>query len=98
MSAIAAQVTTPPLLLVHDRDDNETSWSDSEAIAKAWPAARLLTTTDLGHRRILRDRDVINQVVTFIDTAAPPPPEIDHRADTDRMRAAAPYSAGTMSE
>jgi pimeloyl-ACP methyl ester carboxylesterase len=87
MPAIAAQVTTPPLLLVHDRDDNETSWSDSEAIAKAWPAARLLTTTDLGHRRILRDRDVINQVVTFIDTAAPPPPEIDHRADTDRMRA-----------
>jgi pimeloyl-ACP methyl ester carboxylesterase len=98
MPAIAAQVTTPPLLLVHDRDDNETRWSDSEAIAKAWPGARLLTTTGLGHRRILRDRDVINEVVTFIDTAAPPPPEIDHRGDSDRVRAAAPYSAGTMSE
>jgi pimeloyl-ACP methyl ester carboxylesterase len=76
--AMARQVATPPLLLVHDRLDAETGWSDSAAIAKAWPRARLVTTTGLGHRRILRDPAVVAEVVGFVaapasGSAAPAP-------------------------
>ena len=52
--AMAGRVATPPLLLVHDRHDTETGWSDSAAIARSWPRAPLHSTTGLGHRRILR--------------------------------------------
>ncbi|HEX6673981.1 MAG TPA: TetR family transcriptional regulator, partial [Actinomycetes bacterium] len=48
------------------RDDRETSWSDGRAIAIAWPDARLLTTTGLGHRRVLRDPEVVTQVAGFL--------------------------------
>jgi pimeloyl-ACP methyl ester carboxylesterase len=68
--AIARQVATPKLLVVHDRDDRETRWSDGRAIARAWPDARLLTTTTLGHRRVLRDPEVVAQVVGFLGEAA----------------------------
>jgi pimeloyl-ACP methyl ester carboxylesterase len=34
---LARTMAAPPLLLVHDRQDAETGWSDSEAIARAWP-------------------------------------------------------------
>jgi pimeloyl-ACP methyl ester carboxylesterase len=64
--AMAGTMATPPLLLVHDRQDAETGWSDSEAIARAWPGARLVTTTGLGHRRILRDPAVVAEVTGFV--------------------------------
>jgi pimeloyl-ACP methyl ester carboxylesterase len=67
--AMAATVATPPLLLVHDRQDAETSWSDSAAIAQAWPGARLVSTAGHGHRRILRAPAVVAEVVGFV--AAP---------------------------
>jgi pimeloyl-ACP methyl ester carboxylesterase len=77
--AMAARVPTPPLLLVHDRLDAETGWSDSAAIARSWPRARLVTTSGLGHRRILRDPAVVAEVVGFVTqpvtarSAAPAP-------------------------
>jgi pimeloyl-ACP methyl ester carboxylesterase len=64
--AMAGTMATPPLLLVHDRQDGETGWSDSEAIARAWPGARLVSTTGLGHRRILRDPAVVGEVTGFV--------------------------------
>ena len=64
--AVAARMPTPPLLLVHDREDAETGWSDSAAIARAWPDARLVTTTGLGHRRILRAPAVVAEVAGFV--------------------------------
>jgi pimeloyl-ACP methyl ester carboxylesterase len=64
--AMARQVATPPLLLVHDRQDVETGWSDSAAIAQSWPDTRLITTTGLGHRRILRAPAVVTEVTGFV--------------------------------
>lgn len=60
-----------PLLVIHDAGDREVPWSDGEAIASAWPSARLLTTEGLGHRRILRDAAVIEETVAFLQQAAP---------------------------
>jgi pimeloyl-ACP methyl ester carboxylesterase len=69
--AMAGQAPMPPLLVVHDQGDRETSWAGGRDIARAWPAARLVTTSRLGHRRILRDPAVITQVVSFLADAAP---------------------------
>jgi pimeloyl-ACP methyl ester carboxylesterase len=64
--ATAARVATRPLLLVHDRHDTETGWADSAAIARSWPGARLVSTSGLGHRRILRDPGVVAEVTGFV--------------------------------
>jgi len=55
-----------PLLVIHDRDDREVGWGDGAAIAQSWPGAELVTTTGLGHHRIVSDPAVIRQVVTFL--------------------------------
>jgi pimeloyl-ACP methyl ester carboxylesterase len=65
---LARTMPAPPLLVVHDRQDAETGWADSDAIARAWPGARLVTTTGLGHRRILRDPAVVAEVAGFLAT------------------------------
>jgi pimeloyl-ACP methyl ester carboxylesterase len=66
LPAMARQMMPPPLLVVHDRDDREIRWSGGRDVSRAWPAARLLLTSGLGHRRILRDPDVVAQVVEFV--------------------------------
>jgi pimeloyl-ACP methyl ester carboxylesterase len=64
--AMASRVRTPPVLVVHDRGDAETSWAEGAAIAEAWPNSLLHTTDGLGHRRILRDPAVVETVAKFI--------------------------------
>jgi pimeloyl-ACP methyl ester carboxylesterase len=59
-----------PLLVFHDRNDVEVPWKDGAAIATAWPGARLVTTTGLGHQRILRDPRVVSEAVSFVRGAA----------------------------
>jgi len=64
--AETARSMTAPLLVVHDRDDQDTFWNEGAALAECWPGARLLTTEGLGHRRILRDAAVIEAVTNFV--------------------------------
>jgi len=55
-----------PLLVVHDRDDNEVPWQDGAILARDWPGAELSMTGGLGHRRILRDPGVVQGVTAFV--------------------------------
>jgi pimeloyl-ACP methyl ester carboxylesterase len=55
-----------PTLVVHDREDDEVPFTNGEEIAKALPHARLLATSGLGHRALLRDPDVVREVVAFL--------------------------------
>ena len=59
-------VAMPPTLVVHDRDDAFTPVTDGAAIAAAWSSARLHVTHGLGHRRLMRDPDVVAEVVNFV--------------------------------
>jgi len=54
-------------LLIHDEDDVEIPWQNSEEIAQAWPDAGFIKTRGLGHRRIIRDRKVISNIVKFLN-------------------------------
>lgn len=65
VSTLATAQRTP-LLLVHDRGDAEVPWQHAMLIARAWPGADVLSTDGLGHRRILRDPDVVAAAVAFI--------------------------------
>lgn len=55
-----------PALIVHDLEDREVPWSEGERYARYWPQSRLLTTTGLGHRRILTDAQVIARAIAFL--------------------------------
>ncbi len=63
---IGRTLAVPPTLVVHDRDDASTPVADGEAVAAAWTGSRLRVTSGLGHRRLLRDPDVVADVVDFI--------------------------------
>ena len=55
-----------PLLVIHDEADREVPVACGELIANQWPGSKLLKTRGLGHRRILRDAQVLAAVTNFI--------------------------------
>ncbi len=63
-----------PLLVVSDRGDREASLAGVEALTRAWPGARLTVTEGLGHRRILRNPEVVREAVGFLAAEALPLP------------------------
>lgn len=56
------------LMLVHDENDKEVALKHAVALKNLYPQAKLIVTKGLGHTRILRDEEVINHCVTFIET------------------------------
>jgi pimeloyl-ACP methyl ester carboxylesterase len=56
----------PSLLVVSDEADQDVAWSEGAAVAAAWPGAELLTTSGLGHGRVLRDPQVVARIVSFV--------------------------------
>ena len=55
-----------PALVIHDVDDVDVPWHEGQSIAKAWNEVRFIKTSNLGHRRILRDPATIKATVDFI--------------------------------
>jgi pimeloyl-ACP methyl ester carboxylesterase len=60
-----------PALIVHDADDAELPFANAEAIVAAAPAATLLRTTKLGHRRIIFSPTVVRAAVEFLVGPSP---------------------------
>jgi pimeloyl-ACP methyl ester carboxylesterase len=61
-----AQGLEVPALVVHDRQDADVPFAHGEAIAAAWPGARLEAVSGLGHHRLLRDPGVVETAVRFL--------------------------------
>lgn len=57
-----------PVLIVHDEEDTAVDFLSAKAIRDTWPGSQLLSTTGLGHRRILKNPYVIESVTKFILT------------------------------
>jgi pimeloyl-ACP methyl ester carboxylesterase len=55
-----------PALIVHDHDDTQVDLADSEALVAAWPGARSIITSGLGHDRITRDPRIVDEVTAFL--------------------------------
>lgn len=63
----AIKDVTVPGLLIHDSNDEDVPFQNGQAVADAWTSASFIKTTGLGHRRILRDKTVIDSVVRFVN-------------------------------
>lgn len=53
-------------MVVHDRDDDVIPVAEAELLEAAWPDARFLYTTGLGHRDLLADAAVVARVTGFL--------------------------------
>ena len=54
------------VMVVHDRDDDVIPVAEAELLESAWPHARFLYTTGLGHRDLLADASVVEPVSAFL--------------------------------
>ncbi len=55
-----------PALILHDEDDRMVPIREGARIAQLWPGARLIRTKGLGHNRLVRDPQVMQQAVGFL--------------------------------
>ncbi|MGC5346487.1 alpha/beta fold hydrolase [Streptomyces sp. DT24] len=63
----AAEDVRSPVLVVHDEDDTRIEVAQGHRLAGAFgDRARLVTTSGLGHRRILGDPEVVRTVLDFV--------------------------------
>nr|WP_227978365.1 hypothetical protein [Arenimonas daejeonensis] len=58
-----------PLLVVHDHDDAVIPFADALRITRA-TRAELHETRGLGHREVLRDAQVLDRIVGFLEARA----------------------------
>ena len=58
-----------PTLVVHDREDSVVPYAAAQTLIENLPDARLLETSGLGHRRVLKDPSVIHAVTQFLGPA-----------------------------
>jgi len=57
------------VMIVHDRDDRVTPFDESELAAKNHKTIQLFTTSGLGHKRVLDDGKVIDEVISYIHSS-----------------------------
>lgn len=62
----ARHVESVPTLVIHDTGDRQAPYDDAQHLVATLTDARLVTTEGLGHRRILRDPQVVAEVVDFV--------------------------------
>lgn len=55
-----------PTLVVHDREDNINPFADGMAYSHAVRGAQLVATQGLGHRKLLKDAEVLGKVAIFL--------------------------------
>jgi pimeloyl-ACP methyl ester carboxylesterase len=62
-----AKSETAPILIAHDRDDKEIPYANALKFAESCSnKLEMISTDGLGHRRILRDPEVISRICEFI--------------------------------
>ncbi len=61
-----AKLAPCPLLALHDPDDPDAAYADTEGFVRAWSGAQLVPCPGRGHYRILSTPDVVRQGVEFI--------------------------------
>ena len=70
ITSIDVRACTPwlnaPMLLLHDEGDREVPFENARTFVSSWPGAKLVVTSGLGHRAILRDPDVAVAAAAFI--------------------------------
>ena len=74
-SELITHVEINKLFLVHDQNDRDVPIEHAQLMKERFPEAQTLYTQGLGHTRILRNDDVIKQVILKIDQIRPSQPK-----------------------
>jgi pimeloyl-ACP methyl ester carboxylesterase len=69
LTTMGADGSMPDTLVLHDHDDAESPHAVGAAIAATWPNARLVSSSGLGHYRILRAQRTVTAAVAHITGA-----------------------------
>ena len=67
---VSKEKSTNVRVVIHDSNDRFIPHREGIELGDAWPGGRLITTTALGHHRILRDPEVIDSAVAFISESS----------------------------
>jgi len=62
----AAENISIPALILHDKDDEDVPYTAGENIHKHLKNSQLIITKELGHRKILGDKKVIQHIANFL--------------------------------
>jgi len=65
MVKVAPNITIPTLVY-HDRDDATVPLESAYPVVRHWDSAQLRITEGFGHRRALKNREVLEEIVSFI--------------------------------
>lgn len=65
-SYVAAKHVSIPVLVIHDKDDDDVPYEASINISRHLSNSKLFLTENLGHRKILGDKCVIQEIENFI--------------------------------
>jgi pimeloyl-ACP methyl ester carboxylesterase len=57
-------------LIIHDKQDKVTPFEESESVSAKFDSIDLFTTTGLGHKRVLNDRNVMSEVFNYLQKQA----------------------------
>jgi pimeloyl-ACP methyl ester carboxylesterase len=60
------QFVNVPVLIVHDKDDTDVNYHDAKILSNAIKHSTLYITEGKGHRRILKDKEVMAKVMDFV--------------------------------
>ena len=58
-----------PALIIHDEGDRDVIMQKSLELHESWVSSELMITKGLGHRRILKDSEVLKKTTTFLRSA-----------------------------
>ncbi len=64
---VAAKEVTVPVLVIHDKDDDDVPFTASVNIDKHLANSELMLTEKFGHRKVLGDDEVVQAVCKFIE-------------------------------
>ncbi|GAB4417578.1 MAG: alpha/beta fold hydrolase [Bacteriovoracaceae bacterium] len=64
-SSIAETLETRQILIIHDTNDHECAYRESQKLAREAPQSQLFTTKGLGHYRIVRAESVLEKVAEW---------------------------------
>lgn len=60
-----------PALIIHDQDDHDVPSELGKQLSEAWSNSQFYLTKGLGHRRILRNKDVVRMIADYINDSSP---------------------------
>ena len=66
---LAKTITLKNHLIIHDKNDLEVPYRNAESLKSVNPVATIVLTKGLGHTRIIRDGEVVNKIIHFIDSS-----------------------------